>query len=126
MDGRSKTAAPIFIRKELLSWAYFQSLIWKTQITKAGKADPAARAEKAAAAVEVTSKEPVAELVAKAEAEQEDPAAAEQNGAVGTRKQTQKRNGSGRRKSVMLNRLRLQKLKADERDGAWSKRRWSA
>lgn len=68
----------------------FQSLIWKPadrigrtrfqngrNADLAGKADPAARAEKAAAAAEAPGKEPAAEPVAKTEAEQEDPAAAE-------------------------------------------------
>lgn len=90
MDGRSRIAAPIFYRKGVLSWAYFQSLIWKPagriggarfqsgrSADLAGKADPAARAEKAAAASEAPSKEPAAKPVAKTEAEQEDPAAAE-------------------------------------------------
>ena len=30
MNGRSRIAAPIFYQKGALSWAYFQSLIWKT------------------------------------------------------------------------------------------------
>lgn len=69
--------------------------------------------KKAAAAAEVTSKEPAAEPVAKTEAEQEDPAAAE---AEKRRRHEEaeakrKRNGSGsRRKNVPQKRQRLPKL----------------
>lgn len=71
--------------------------------------------KKAAAAAEVTSKEPAAESVAKTEAEQSRKILQQrkQKSAVGTRKQKPngKRNGSGsRRKNMPLNRMRLQKL----------------
>lgn len=69
--------------------------------------------KKAAAAAEVTSKEPVAELGAKRKQSRKILRQRKQNDAASTRKRkpSGKRNGIGsRRKSTLLNRLRLQKL----------------
>lgn len=68
--------------------------------------------KKAAAAAEVTSKEPAAEPVPKRKQSRKILQQRKQSDAVSTRKRKPngKRNGNGsRRKSVLLNRLRLQK-----------------
>jgi len=91
MDGRSRTAAPIFYQERSFIMGVFSELDLENQQTELDGHDSKTaemqtlqakliqqhEQKKAAAAAEVTSKEPAAEPVAKTEAEQEDPAAAE-------------------------------------------------